>query len=141
MMAKIPLLLSLIILFGNSMVHAQPSPTASEIFELRSKCHVLSEELMNRMKKEIDLQNPQGHVHFSEKSHYSISKNICYSNISSSFDKSLIDEVYDAQSTEKLADVEYFGIGRPPISGYIKGSPSFEGEKAADFIKSLMESE
>jgi hypothetical protein len=86
-------------LLGATAAHAQSQPTASEIFDLRTKCHQLSKQLLAEIQSGSD-----GTVVLSEESNYSIKKNRCFSKISYIHTKnnSTSTIVWDAQTSEQL---------------------------------------
>jgi len=84
---------------GATTAYAQSQPTASEIFNLRTKCHQLSKELLEEIQKGSD-----GSTINSEESNYSPKKNRCFSKISYIHIKDGTEStiVWDAQTSEQL---------------------------------------
>jgi hypothetical protein len=87
-------------LLGATAAHAQSQPTASEIFDLRTKCRQLSKQLLTDVKSGYD----DGEF-ISEESNYSPKKNRCFTKITILVPKkgSVMYEMWDAQDNRRQA--------------------------------------
>jgi hypothetical protein len=110
-------------LLGATAAHAQSQPTASEIFDLRTKCHELSVKLMNTEYKNWQAwpNTDSKPWDVTENSHYSPKMNRCYSKITLSYKKptpSTTTLIYDAQSGNELL-IQDFDLRSARISGLV----------------------
>jgi len=110
-------------LMGTTVALAQSQPTASEIFDLRTKCHELSVKLMNSKYTNWELwpNIDSKPWNVTENSHYSPKMNRCYSKITLSNKKptpSMTTQIYDAQSGNELL-TKIFDIRSVLISGIV----------------------
>ena len=120
---------------------AQPAPTATEIFELRRRCQVLAEQILNDL-------TAGPYWHQTAVSNYDIKKNHCYVKIDASpsnlnlplNETKYTTELYDGHTKQKLAVLRSEGgkktYGEIFDEGYV-GTP-YGFDETSNYIQKLM---
>jgi hypothetical protein len=143
---------AILILILAGAANAQTKPTATEIFNLRTKCGELAERIREWQQKE-GVQSYLGtKAYVSQTSNYDAQTNRCYAEITTSITSMHEDklsttdfvDLYDAQSRQQLAGAYWgtlagkpWGKGGSIGTGLIPGDDAYE--KAMAFIEAKME--
>ncbi len=139
-------------LMGTTAARAQSQPTASEIFDLRTKCHELSAQLRSKWQNGFDAERQsQPNVsslpkyYITELSRYSTSKNTCFSQLTILWEPAYNDlkmhqQVFNAQTGQTLIAIDYLTIkNQGSISDLKYLGDKYDFDNAERYRKMLME--